>query len=110
MKFLCLVYLDRGLSPEAGVMEQYQALGKAMREAGVIVDSGQLAEPSASKTVRMVNDETSVIEGSPSGGGDEIPSPIAYYLLECPSAEDALGWAARIPAATYGSIEVRSAH
>jgi len=110
MKFLCLVYLDRGRAPEVGVMEQYQGLGKAMQDAGVIVDSGQLAETSATKTVRMVNDEPSVIDGPQSTDGDETARPIAYYLLERPSLDEALAWASRIPAATYGSTEVRTAH
>jgi len=30
-----------------------------------------------------------------------------YFLLECDSMEDALGWAARIPAVEHGAIEVR---
>ena len=29
------------------------------------------------------------------------------FLLDCASLDDALAWATRIPAATYGSIEVR---
>ena len=43
MKFLCLAYLDRGLTPPPGVAAQYGALGEAMRAAGVFVDSGQLS-------------------------------------------------------------------
>ena len=30
-----------------------------------------------------------------------------YYLFECASIEDALHWAARVPGAEHGSIEVR---
>ena len=30
-----------------------------------------------------------------------------YYLFECASIDDALDWAARIPGAQHGSIEVR---
>ncbi len=30
-----------------------------------------------------------------------------YYLLECATLDDALRWAATIPAARFGSVEVR---
>jgi len=30
-----------------------------------------------------------------------------YYLLECKDLDEALGWAAKIPSARYGTIEVR---
>ena len=30
-----------------------------------------------------------------------------YYLIDCDDLDDALDWAAKMPAATYGSIEVR---
>jgi hypothetical protein len=34
-----------------------------------------------------------------------------YYLFSCDSLEDAIGWAAKIPAAwTGGAIEVRPVH
>lgn len=30
-----------------------------------------------------------------------------YYLLECKDLDEALHWAAKIPSARYGTIEVR---
>ena len=30
-----------------------------------------------------------------------------YYLLECASMDEALEWAARIPGAEHGAVEVR---
>ncbi|MFN8452103.1 MAG: YciI family protein [Anaerolineae bacterium] len=30
-----------------------------------------------------------------------------YFLLECKDLDEAIGWAARIPHAMYGSVEVR---
>jgi len=32
-----------------------------------------------------------------------------YYLFECKDLDEALGWAAKIPSAQYGTIEVRPA-
>ena len=30
-----------------------------------------------------------------------------YYLLDCGDDDEAIGWAARVPGARYGAIEVR---
>lgn len=107
MKFMCLAYLDRGLTPGPDAAAQYPVLGKAMGEAGVYVDMGLLAAPSDSMTVRVTAGASKVDDGPPSSDGDDPSSPIAYFLIDCTSLDDALAWAARIPAATYGSIEVR---
>ena len=33
-----------------------------------------------------------------------------YFILDCESLEDALAWAARIPAASHGAVEIRQVH
>jgi hypothetical protein len=109
MKFMCLAYLDRGLTPGPDAAAQYPLLGRAMGEAGVFVDMGQLTARSNSKTVRVTAGTSKVVDGPPSSNGDDTCNPIAYFLIDCSSLDDALAWAARIPAATYGSIEVRPA-
>jgi hypothetical protein len=103
---MCLAYLDRGLAPGADAAAQYPLLGKAMREAGVYVDMGQFVSRSSSKTVRVTESTPEVIDGPPSSDVANDSSPIAYFLIDCPSLDDAVAWAARIPAATYGSIEI----
>jgi len=104
MKFLCLAYLDRGLFPGTGVAAEYAALGEAMREAGVFVDSGQLSPADAAKLVRVTDGQAEVSDGPPPGAG---LAPSAWFVIDCAGLDDALAWAARIPAAAYGSIEVR---
>lgn len=104
MKFLCLAYLDRGLSPGPDVASRYGALTEAMVTAGVIVDSGQLAPSSDSKLVRISDGRTDIGDGPVT---DTTSHPSAYFLIDCACLDDALQWAARIPAATYGTVEVR---
>lgn len=104
MKFLCLAYLDRGLAPGPGVAAEYGALGRAMQAAGVFVDSGQLSPADSSKLIRVADGQAEVSDGPPPAAGQE---PTAYFVIDCPDLEAALDWAARIPAAGYGSIEVR---
>ncbi len=109
MKYMCLAYLDRGLTPGPDAAAQYPLLGRAMGEAGVFVDMGQFAARNDSKTVRVTACASTIVDGPPSSDGDDTSSPIAYFLIDCTSIDDALAWAARIPAATYGSVEVRPA-
>ena len=70
MKFMRLAYLDRGLTPGPDAAAQYPLLGRAMGEAGVFVDMGQLAARSDSKTVRVTAGTSQAVDGSPSGGHD----------------------------------------
>ncbi len=109
MKYMCLAYLDRGLAPSPDVLAQYGALRQAMQEAGVLVDTGQFAPETDSKTVRVTDGRSTVVDGPPNGErmATESPAPIAYFLIDCAGLGEALEWAAQIPAATYGSIEVR---
>jgi hypothetical protein len=107
MKFMCLAYLDRGLTPGPDTAAQYPLLGRAMREAGVYVEMGQLVSQSDSKTVRVTDGMSNVVDGPPLSDRDDISSPIAFFLIDCSGIDDAVAWASRIPAATYGSIEVR---
>jgi hypothetical protein len=103
MKFLCLAYPDRGFSPGPGLVAEYTALSEAMRAAGVLIDSGQLSPGSASRLVRVTDGQTGISDGPPPAAGQ----PTAYFLIDCPDLDTALGWAARIPAASYGTVEVR---
>jgi hypothetical protein len=54
--------------------------------------------------VRINDDATTVVDGPLATEG---PTPGAFYLIECADREHALAWAARLPAAKYGSVEVR---
>jgi hypothetical protein len=104
MKFLCLTYLDRGLAPGPDVVAEYGALGAAMRAAGVFIDSGQLSPGDAAKAVRVTAGAADVSDGLPAGAGQ---APTAYFVIDCPDLAGALDWAARIPAASYGTVAVR---
>jgi hypothetical protein len=104
MKFLCLAYPDPGFAPGPGLVTEYAALGEAMQAAGVLIGSGQLRPGSASRLVRVTAGQADVDDGPPPDAGQQ---PTAYFLIDCPDLDTALGWAARIPAASYGTVEVR---
>ena len=109
MQYMALIYGDQnawdGFSPaeKESAYEQYRAFSKEAREAGVLVGGDELASTRDATTVR-VRDETLVTDGPYA----EVKEALGgYYVLECASLDDAVDWAARIPGAHHGAVEVR---
>ena len=110
MKFIALIYGDETTfetlpaEERSELYERYMTVGNEMREAGVYVDANQLSATRDATSVRVREAETLVVDGPYA----EVKEALGgYYLLECDSMEAALDWAARIPAAETGAVEVR---
>ena len=110
MKYLCTIYSDRSAfhdMPEDEArawLQKYAAFGEEGTRAGVILGGEGLQDPDTATTVR-VRDGERVLSDGPFIETKEALG--GYYLLECASIDDALDWAARIPGADHGTIEVR---
>jgi hypothetical protein len=111
MRYLCLLVSEPGMddpvpgSAEFGQMlSDYQSATQEMTASGVLVDSGPLQPPSAATTVRVRDGEQVVTDGPFAEIKEQIGG---YYVLDCADLDEALRWAAMIPAARYGAIEVR---
>jgi hypothetical protein len=75
-----------------------------MAEAGVLIDCAPLHPATASTTVR-VRDERTLLTDGPAA---EIKEQFGgYTLVDCADLDDALRWAATLPAARVGAVEVR---
>jgi len=84
--------------------EQYRAFAREAGEAGVMAGGNELGPTRDATTVRVRNDEALVTDGPYA----EVKEALGgYFLLECESMDDAIDWAARIPGAEHGSVEVR---
>jgi hypothetical protein len=113
VKFLALIYSDEGVwesfsPPEReAAYEQYRAFADDARDAGVLVGGDELGSSRDATTVRVRGDETLVTDGPYA----EVKEALGgYFLLECESMDEALEWAARIPGAGHGAVEVRPVH
>ena len=114
MRYLCLLAGDPdAANPEPGsaefqqMMDDYRSATAAMDQSGVLVDSGPLQLPSSARSLRLRNGKPLVTDGP----FVEIKEVIGgYYVLDCADMDEALRWAATIPAARYGVIEVPPAH
>jgi hypothetical protein len=111
MRYLCLLVGEPDLAgPEPGTPEfgqmlsDYQSATQAMVTAGVLIDSGPLQPPAAATTLRVRGGEPLVNDGPFAELKEQIGG---YYVLDCADLDEALRWAATIPAARFGAIEIR---
>jgi hypothetical protein len=110
MKYLLTIYGDESGFAEATpediqqVMAAYEQFGRDASEAGVML-GGEGLQPSGTATTVRVRDGEAITSDGPFAETREQLG--GYYLLDCRDLDDALGWAARIPGAATGTIEVR---
>ena len=110
MKYMLLQYGNASQAPHY-TREEAQAARQSwfdlladMKAAQVYLGNYGLAPVTDATTVRVRNGET-VASTGPFAETDEQLG--GYFLLECENLDKAIGWAAKIPYAKYGSIEVR---
>jgi hypothetical protein len=114
VEYLALVYGDpdawnRLSEPEqAAAYEGYMSVARDATAAGALVDASELESTSAATSVRVRSGEAIVTDGPYAEVKESLGG---YYLLSCDSVEEAIEWAAKIPAAwTGGAVEVRPVH
>jgi hypothetical protein len=107
-QYILLMYqpVDGGPSPEE--MPKQHALWmrytQDLADAGLLVANNGLGGPDVATTVRVRGGETQVTDGPFAETKEYLAG---YFLIETSDLDGALEWAARIPSATYGSVEVR---
>jgi len=109
MQYMCLIYAPSGgpkLPPEEEqrVFAAYGAYTEEIRKKGIMVDGAPLQPPDSATTVRVRDGKRSVTDGPFAETKEWLAG---FYTLECNGLDEALDWAAKIPGAAFGSIEVR---
>jgi hypothetical protein len=110
VKYMVLLYGEADAGPIPGTPEFGQMLGEfqsataAMADAGVLVDSSPLQPPATATTVRVRNGEVQLTDGPFAEIKEQLGG---YYILDCDDLDAAVRYAATIPSAKYGSVEVR---
>ncbi len=110
MQYMALIYADEeawaALSDDErnAAYARYGALARDAEAAGVMAGGNELGPTRDATTVRVRGDETLVTDGPYA----EVKEALGgYFILECASIEEAVDWAARIPGASHGAVEVR---
>jgi hypothetical protein len=110
MRYLLLIYTseaeDAKRTPEEreANMGEYYAFTNAIREAGVMEGGEALHPINTATTVRVRNSQTTTTDGPFAETKEQLGG---YYMLDCENLDQAIEWAAKIPGAKDGSIEIR---
>ena len=110
MQFALLIYespeafatrKSDGTDPYTGAWRAYH---QALVESGVYVAGDPLEVPETGTTIRINEGKRGVEDGPYADTKEQLGG---FTILELPSLDAALEWAARCPAASFGVVEVR---
>jgi hypothetical protein len=88
----------------AAFMEEYGRFSDEVVTRGVMRGAQRLRPTSAATTVRVRDGKTLTTDGPFAETKEQLGG---FYLLDCKDLDEALSYAAKIPSARHGSIEVR---
>lgn len=110
MKVMALIYGDQSRWDELSAGEReavyghYRAFADEARAAGVMAGGEELASPRDATTVRVRANETLVTDGPYA----EVKEALGgVFILDVASMDEAIEYAAKIPGAEHGAVEVR---
>jgi hypothetical protein len=110
MRYMLQIYSPDGywdsLSEEErrALYAEYFAFTRDVSAQGALVGSHELEPAATATSVRVRNGETLVTDGPFAETKERLGG---YYVIEAETLDEALEWAARIPSARHGTIEVR---
>jgi hypothetical protein len=110
MKYMLLFYANPAEAPQytpeqqQAAAQEWLALLKETKTEGVFVSTGGISPASNTTTVRVRDGKTLIADGPFAETHEQLGG---YFLLDCEHLDEAIRWAAKIPAAKYGSVEIR---
>jgi hypothetical protein len=94
----------RSDAEQEAVFAEYRAFTTDIRDKGVFQAGDPLLPSETASTVRLRDGKTITTDGPFAETREQLGG---YYIVECETLEEACGYAARIPTARDGAIEVR---
>ena len=110
MQYMFLIYSAEGAGPQPGsaefdtMMQGHGAFTQEVREVGIMKEGAPLQGTDTATTVRLRNGKADAVDG-PFAETKEVLG--GYYILDCENLDEAIAYAAKIPSAAHGSIEIR---
>ena len=110
MQYMLMAYVDESGFGRLSKAEQekglaaYQAFSEALAKSGALKDSNRLGPSTAATTVRLVGGKTQVQDGPFADSKEQLGG---YFLIDVANLDAAISWAARCPAVSHGTVEVR---
>ena len=110
MQYMALIYADPARQPKHGtpefqtMMQGYFAVTEKMKTDGVFVAGDGLQGVDTATSVRMRGGKAETMDGPFAETKERLGG---YYLIDVPDLDAALRYAAMIPTAAYGTVELR---
>ena len=110
MKYILLIYGDERVwesATDAEKQRSYEAhgaYGEALEKAGVMRGGYELKPVSTATTIRFDGGKPTTLDGPFAETKEQLGG---YYIIEVDNLEQAMEWAAKMPAMTSGAVEVR---
>lgn len=109
MKYALLIYSASGAreyaARAAGGTKDTVAYTRAMKDAGVLVAAEQLTHTDTATSVRVRGEDRLLTDGPFMETKEHL---LGFILVDVPDLDAALEWAARMPVAAFGTVEVRA--
>lgn len=110
MRYMMLVYANEQAKAALSEEENRESASRVWdiideaRRRGIFKGADPLEPVSTATTVRVANGKTFVTDGPFAETKEQLGG---YFMLECEDLDEALEWAAKIPACGGGCVEVR---
>ena len=107
MKYMLLVYSDENALSPAERQDCYVKSAQLTQEihaSGHFIDASPLHLTSAATSIRVRDQKRLVTDGPFAETREQLGG---YFLVDAPNLDDAIRIAERIPAARWGTIEIR---
>jgi hypothetical protein len=107
MKYMLLIYGDENHLSQAereACFGESAALARDMHENGSYLGASPLQATTTASSVRLREGKRLVTDGPFAETHEQLGG---YYLIEVENQEQAFDYAARVPAAKWGTVEVR---
>jgi hypothetical protein len=110
MKYLLMICSDEvaeaKMPPEelGALYGAYMDFTNAVKASGAYIGGEALQPTTTATTVRVQGGQIQTTDGPFAETKEQLGG---YYLLDCKNLDEAIQWAAKIPSAKHGTIEIR---
>jgi hypothetical protein len=105
-RYMMLLFIPEGRSNEEYAAEspKWMSYTQDLHESGAFVSGDALQGNETATLLRVRDGETQLTDGPYAEAKEYLAG---YYVIEAPDLDAALAWAAKVPNAVYGTVEVR---
>ena len=110
MQYLLMIYRDESQAAtmsdqdRGAMLAAYGAFTQEIKKEGIMLAGDALKPVATATTVRVRSGDVMHTDGPFAETKEQLGG---YFVIDVPDLDAALDWAARAPAASYGSVEVR---